>query len=326
LNRQLIFRGTIVASIGVIAFASWKAFDSSFRAAPARQSTLTVEQVPSNASTVTAVKSALAPQPTRSLRERFREASDYAQFVASIAPLANAGNTEAEYLTAKSLRWCAEMSRLYFRKPTGEPRTLEEVQANVAAKPLGLSSETIRMMYERCRGFLEDPEQRKLYSTWNQWLDKAADGGNQAAIALRASLDESQLLLESHSTLPHPDRSVDAEAQAREAALSAVESGDPDAIFLMSDWVRTGQRSAQETAVIIDAWKIAACQNGYDCGPNSDWLISACSWDPQCANDRTYIDYLQRQLGSQYDDAVGLAKSISQAIASKDIQALKNYL
>jgi hypothetical protein len=261
------------------------------------------------------------------LRQRFREATDYAEFVASVAPLAKSGNTEAEYLTAKSLRWCAEVSRLYFRKSNGQIRTLEEVQANAAAKPIGLSSETIGIMHARCRGFLEDPELLKTsLSSWNQWLDKAADGGNPAAVALRASLSETQLMLDSHSTLPHPDRGVDAEAQARELALSSVESGDPDAIFLMSDWVRAGQRSDQETAALMDAWRILACQNGYDCGPKSDWMLSVCSWDPQCANDGTYTDYLQRQLGSQYDDAVRLAAAIGQAIASKDTQALRTYL
>jgi hypothetical protein len=322
----VLFRWIIVVVIGAIAFASWKALESRSGDAPARQAPLTVEQVATKPSVVTAANSPVASKATQSLRQRFREAADYAQFVAGIAPLANSGNAEAEYLTAKSLKWCAEVSRLYFQKSTGEVRTLEEVQANAAARPVGLSSETIEMIYARCRGFLEDPELRKMPLTWNHWLDKATLDGSPAAIALHASLSESQLMLESHSTIPHPDRGLDAEVQARESALSAVESGDPDAIFSMSDWVRTGQRSVQETAVLIDAWKILACQSGYDCGPNSDWMISACSWDPQCANDRTYTDYLQQQLGSQYDDAVRLAKSIGEAIASKDSQALKNYL
>lgn len=313
-----------MAALGVIAFVSWKAFVP--RHAPARQSPLSVEPAPANISKVSPPMPPIASHQDRSLRQRFLDAKDYAQFVASIAPLASAGNTEAEYLTAKSLRWCAEMSRLYFRRSTGEPRTLEEVQANAAARPLGLPPEAIEMSYARCRGFLEDPNLRKMLTTWNQWLDSAADGGSPAAIALRASLLETQLMLESHSSLPHPEHGVDAEAQARDLALNSVESGDPDAIFLMSDWVRAGQRSGQETTVLMDAWKILACQSGYNCGRNSDWMLSACSWDPQCANDQSYTDYLQRQLGSQYDDAVRLAASIGQAIASKDIQALRNYL
>jgi TPR repeat protein len=326
-NKQVLYSGVVAAVIGLIAFSCWKAFESSSTfAAPARPSKTTGEQVPASPSAVTASSPPAPPQSELPLRQRFREAGDYAQFVTSIAPLASARNSEAEYLTAKSLRWCSEMSRLYFRKSNGEMRTLEEVQANAAARPSGLSPEAIAMIHSRCRGFLEDPELRRLSLTWEQWLDKATEDGNPAAIALHASLLQTQLLLESHSSLSHPDRGVDAEAQARDLALSSVESGDPDAIFLMSDWVRTGQRTEQETTTLMYAWKILACQKGYDCGANSDWMLSSCSWNPQCADGRTYIDLLQRELGSQYDEAVRLAKSIGEAVASKDTQALKNYL
>jgi hypothetical protein len=328
MNGQVLFRVMIVAVIGVIAFACWKAFEpsSSSEAAPARQSSMTVEQSAAKPTTPSAAHTSVSPPPEKSLRDRFHEAKDYAHFVAEIAPLANIGNAEAEYLTAKSLKWCAQMSRLYFIRPNGEARTLEETQANAAARPVGLSQEAIAMIYTRCRGFLEDPELRKMSLSWSQWLDKAVDAGYPAAIAQHASLLESQLLLESHSSLSHPDRGPDAEAQARDLALSAVQSGDPDAIFSMSDWVRASTRTEEETATLISAWKILACQNGYDCGPDSDWMLSVCSWNAQCANGRTYTDYLQQQLGSQYDEAVRLANTINQAIISKDVQALRSYL
>jgi len=326
-RRPSFFLVTMTVSC-VIAFVAWKAFEPSSSAgtAPARQSIMTVGQPAAEPSASGAAKSSVAPPAEKSLRDRFREAKDYARFVAEIAPLASTGNPEAEYLMAKSLKWCAQISRLYFVKPNSEVRTLEEVQAIAAARPVGLSQEEIVMIYTRCRGFLEDPEMLKTSLTWNQWLDKAVDAGYPAAIAQQALLSESQLLLESHSSLSHPDRGPDAEAQARDLALSAVQSGDPDAIFSMSDWVRTGTRTEEETATLISAWKILACQKGYDCGPGSDWMLSACSWNPQCANGRTYTDVLQRQLGSQYDEAVRLANSISQAIVSKDVQALRSYL
>jgi hypothetical protein len=328
MNRRSSFLLVTMAVSCVIAFVAWKAFEPSSSAgtAPARQSIMTVGQPAAKPSASGAAKSSVAPPAEKSLRDRFREAKDYARFVAEIAPLASTGNAEAEYLMAKSLKWCAQISRLYFVKPNREVRTLEEVQAIAAARPVGLSQEEIVMIYTRCRGFLEDPELLKTSLTWNQWLDKAVDAGYPAAIAQQALLSESQLLLESHSSLSHRDRGPDAEAQARDLALSAVQSGDPDAIFSMSDWVRTGTRTEEETATLISAWKILACQNGYDCGPGSDWMLSACSWDPQCANGRTYTDVLQRQLGSQYDEAVRLANSISQAIVSKDVQALRSYL
>jgi hypothetical protein len=327
MNRRHSLFLIAVAFSCVIALIIWKSLESpsSPESAPARQSATT--GVPAAAvSTITAAKYSTGPAEQRPLRDRFRDAKDYSRFVQEISPLASTGNAEAEYLTAKALKWCAQISRLYFLKPNGGIHTLQEVQARAASRPLGLSSEDLAMIYARCHGFLEDPELLKITNTWNQWLDKAVDQGYPAAIAQHALILESQILLESHSSEPHPDRGPDAEAQARDLALSAVESGDPDAIFSMSDWVRTGTRSEEETATLIGAWKMLACQNGYDCGSDSDWILSTCSWNPQCANGRTYTDVLQRDLGSQYDQAVQLSNAINQAILAKDIQALKSYL
>ncbi len=67
-------------------------------------------------------------------------------------------------------------------------------------------------------------------------------------------------------------------------------------------------------------------RKGYDCGPDSDWMMSACNWNPECANGGTYVEFLQRQLGSQYDDAARMANSIDEAITAKDVQTLRSYL
>jgi hypothetical protein len=328
MNRQARSILMILVVGGTIALVSWKMFEAPQNAVlPVQRSSATVERAAMKPMSSTAANPAVAQslvEPT--LRQRFREAKDYARFVEEIGPMAVAGNAEAQYLTAKSLRWCAQTSSLYFVRPNGEVRSLEDVQARAAARPVGISQQEITTIYTRCRAFLESPELRKMAASWSQWLDKAVDAGYPAAIAEHASILESQLLLDSHSQLPHERHEVDAESQARDLALSAVESGDPDAIFSMSDWVRAGQRTENETATLISAWKIVACQNGYNCSPDSDWMHSVCNWDPQCANGRTYTDYLQRQLGSQYDDALRLAKSINEAIVAKDAQALKSYL
>jgi hypothetical protein len=240
--------------------------------------------------------------------------------------MASAGNLEAQYLTAKVLRWCAQTMHLYFIRPNGEVRTLDEAQARFAARPIGITQQDLGTIYSRCEGFLESPEIRKSTDSWSEWLDKSADGGYPAAIAQRAANLESQLLQESNSSLTYLARDVDAEAQAKELALSAAESGDPEAIFLMSDWVRTGDRTEDETATLMSAWKILACQKGYDCGPNSDWMLSACNWRhrgsrQQCAlfvvrrpdewhlcqrNDRcaTWHFHGGRGAGDQLDDGI----------------------
>jgi hypothetical protein len=83
---------------------------------------------------------------------------------------------------------------------------------------------------------------------------------------------------------------------------------------------------AKELATVIGAWKILACEKGYDCGPDSDYMHTVCDWDAQCADGKTYTDYFKRQLGTGYDEAVGMAKAIEQLIAAKDLQGIKSYL
>jgi hypothetical protein len=329
MNRRASLLLVIMALSCVISFIAWKTFEtpsSANKARSARRSSTTVEPTKERSKESTSATSSVSPASATTLNQRFRDAKDYAHFVAEIRPLATAGNAEAQYLTAKALKWCAQTMNLYFIRPNGEVHTLEEVQARFAARPVGISEQELATIYLRCQGFLDNPELRKSTNSWNEWLDKSADAGYPAAIAQRAANLENQLTLELHSSLPHEDQGV-AEAQAKELALSAAESGDPDAIFLMSDWVSTGNRTDDETATLIGAWKILACQKGYDCGPNSDWIMSACSSNPQCADGRTYVDLLQRQLGgSQYDDALRLAKSIDQALTAKDEQTLRSYL
>lgn len=262
----------------------------------------------------------------RSLRKRLHQAGDYARFVAEIRPLAEKGDPEAAYVLSKSLRWCSETSRLYFLRPNGEVRTLQEAQATFSYRTVGISNEVMASWYARCQGFLTSADSRKQLSTWSEWLDKAVDEGSPAAIAANASNVQGRLIVEMHSPDAHPTQDPNTANQARDAALSAVESGDPDAAFMMSDWIDASKRTATEFSTLVSAWQIVACQNGYDCGSDSDWMVSVCAYDAQCTKGRTYVGYLQQSLGSQYDDALRLAASIQSAILAKDSQALRSFL
>ncbi len=297
---------------------------------PVRRLPIAVEQVQAAPAIITNHRSPAPSSARPTLRHRFRDAKDYAQLVKEIGPSALDGNVEAQYVTAEALRWCGQTLKLYFIKANGQARTLDEVQARRAAKPGGISEEELATIYARCQGFLNDPELLKSTGSWNQWLDKAASANYPAAMAEKARLLKSSIYLSSLSQLPHDQSAADTEDQAMDLAtdlaMRAVQTGDPDAVFLMSDWVRAGNRTAQENATLISAWQILGCQKGYDCAPNSDWMRGLCDWDPQCADGQSYSDYFQRQLGAQYDEALRLAKSIDQAIAAKDVQAIRSYL
>jgi hypothetical protein len=114
---------------------------------------------------------------------------------------------------------------------------------------------------------------------------------------------------------------------ARDLALAAALSGDPDSIFEMMNWVDGTKHSTEDYGALAGAWGLLACQRGYDdCGPTSQWLRSVCSWDVQCADDNSAIDSLRRQFGNSFDDVQNLANAIGRAIDTKDKAAIESYL
>jgi len=114
---------------------------------------------------------------------------------------------------------------------------------------------------------------------------------------------------------------------ARDLAVAAALSGDPDSIFEMMNWVDGTTHSTEESRVLLGAWGLLACQRGYDdCGPSSQWLSSVCTWDVQCAEDKSVIDTLRRQYGDRFDDVQDLANSIGLAIDQKDQKAVESFL
>lgn len=322
----------LIALVSVLAVVRWTNpgnLPGQGSTKPVRRLPIAVVQVQA-ASAVNASGSPVPSSAKPTLRQRFRDAKDYAQLVMEIGPSAADGNVEAQYVTAEALRWCGQTLKLYFIRPTGQARTLDEVQARRAAKPGGISQEELATIYSRCQGFLNDPDLLKSTGSWNQWLDKAASADYPAAMAEKARLDKASIYLSSVNQLPHDSSAADTQDQAMDMAVDmamrAVQTGDPDAVFLMSDWVRADNRSAQENATLISAWQILGCQKGYDCAPDSDWMRGLCDWDPQCADGQSYSDYFQRQLGTQYDEALRLAQSIDRAIAAKDVRAIRSYL
>jgi hypothetical protein len=271
-------------------------------------------------------KTTIPPRAKPTLRQRFREAKDYAQLVKEFEAEAVAGDPEAQYVTAEASRWCGQTLKLYFIRPNGQIKTLDQVQERRATQSAGISQDELMQVYTRCHGFLEDPDLQRSMTLWSQWLDRSVAANFPAAMAEKARLMESDVLQASGGQLPSSQTAFGTEDEAMDLALRAVWSEDPDAIFMMRDWVRSGNRTEEENATIISAWQILACQKGYDCSPTSDLMKGLCDWDVQCADGQPYTQYFQRQLGTQYDDALRLAKAIENAIAAKDVQAIRSYL
>jgi hypothetical protein len=200
------------------------------------------------------------------------------------------------------------------------------LEVRVGKYPVGLQQEILDA-YDRCHEYFSDTSQADATVAWESWLDKASTAGYPPAQSLKADVSRHVELMRDAANASPGDIVPPTAGPARDLALVAVLSGDPDSIFEMMNWVDGAKHSTEEYGDLAAAWGLLACQRGYDdCGPTSQWLRSVCSWDVQCADDNSVIDSLKRQFGNRFDDVQNLANSIGLAIERKDQKAVESYL
>ena len=275
-------------------------------------------------------RSATAPQLATSNamihltpRQRFRRAGDYAAFVDEIAAPAGAGDPEAQFVMAQALRYCDQGIGRFFRKPDGSARSLNDAQLRWANRPAGKQAE-IAEVYDRCHAFLDDSEAHAATRSWSQWLSNAAAAGYPAAEAKQADFLRAAALTSTNDALTTGAPSL--LDNARDLAVAAAASGDPDALATMANWVDAKSRSNEESGELSAAWLLIACERGFDCGASSEWMRGVCNWDPQCGPAETYENILRRQFGSRFDQVQRLATDIGTAVDAKDAEGIRSHL
>jgi hypothetical protein len=268
-----------------------------------------------------------ASTSTMSMRIQFRESRNYAELVRRFAGAAAAGDPIAQYLTARALKYCNDTANLHRSFPyPGGSLTRNEIEVRVGKYPAALQQELLDA-YDRCHEFLADTSQTDPTTAWESWLDKASTAGYPPAQSLKADVSRQADLMRDAANASTGDAAPLTVGPARDLALGAVLSGDPDSIFEMMNWVDGTTRSTEDYGALSGAWGLLACQRGYDdCGPTSQWLRTICSWEVQCADDNSVIDSLRRQFGNRFDDVQNLANAIGRAIDTKDQAAIESYL
>ncbi len=260
----------------------------------------------------------------KSFRAAFRQASDYHEFVGGIRHSADAGDPVAEFLVAKALRYCADNLRM-FLAIDGTRRTLDEVQVRMAQIPGAF--ERSNEVYRHCHTYLENPALAPLTADWKRWLDSAATAGYPPAITEKADVMRVADLMKDAAGADAGDVIPPTEGPARELALAAVKSGDPDSILGMVNWVDGTKRNGEANFDLESAWELLACRRGYDdCGANSELVRSVCMFDAQCQNDAGVIESLRRRLGNRFDDVDRLATEIGVAVDSGSSKAIEAFL
>jgi hypothetical protein len=272
----------------------------------------------------------LTPTASRNIGKDFKHAKDYAEYARSIRAEAEAGNPAAQYFLEETLRYCQQNLSRYFLVPGRRPRTLDEAQIRWATKGPGSSQEMMQQeiidVHSRCHAFLEDPSIRSQLEEWTSWLDKASDNGYPLAEGIKASLLIGANRIAELSRDPSVHADPEAQDKVHALALNALQSGDPTVLWQMADLVDEAGTPKDRWGVIPSAWRLLACDRGYDCSAQAEWLRSACNLDSQCNPGETGQQFLARNLGNNLEEAKRLVTEIGEAVDTKDRDKLPAYL
>jgi hypothetical protein len=248
------------------------------------------EATPAPAPAAAQAASAHAPPPTNQATpapmaadyaSRFRDAADYLELARSLHASAKAGDATAQFY-------------LY--------RAMEQCQPGGAAQ-----------LEERCRTFRESGV-RDL-GEGEQWLQMAAVGGQPRAQVIYAGK-----LLSNLQGLP-PDEASRTRDDARRQVAAALTSRDAEVVFDAASVLvlrSGGNHPAPDEA---EAWWLAACTRGLDCGPNSERTRQICRRDGNCQPFESLPDVIRRD-AMDYQSVLKRAAEINSQIDAGEISSL----
>jgi hypothetical protein len=234
--------------------------------------------------------------------ESLKSATDYLEYAQSALEAARRGDHGAQYYLSQALHYCDSGYRLYFDR-RGKRRTLDEAQQWAAAAAPGMSADEAKQIYDRCHRLMDEGH-RPDFGKSADWIEQSSNGG----FALGQVAKAQSLLRESATSGADPEPAkVNA---AKKLAIEALRSRSPEVVWQIGDMALSffGAEKAEDEELV---WRIAACERGYDCGKDADWLAFACRFDRNCQPYETGVDYLRRVTGQDFDEIEQRAKDVN---------------
>jgi TPR repeat protein len=217
-------------------------------------------------------------------KKEFASSNNYWEFAHAILPAAKAGNAAAQFYLYRVLERCDEYNRMYFQH-RGQHLALD--QGLQFAVQRHLSIDVAQSVFDRCHLFQEN-DLTELGSA-TDWLEKATDAGHPLAEATTAGKileQDMRRRLAQAGGVPNPSNSVEVGngADPRELLKSAVRSKDPEVIFSIGEAQSLLNPSNSDTNATRFAWWLVACQRGFDCSGDAEWVKSGCAEASPCSS------------------------------------------
>ena len=238
---------------------------------------------------------------------QLRAASDYLEFARSLLPAARAGDHAAQFYIFRALDYCTREYRAYFgRGPAW--RTLDDAMRRATTR-WPYDSELVRGIYTQCHTLVETGSNE--FGERDEWLRMASDGGYPLAQVTYAQ--------NQWHAMSGPEDDATLEARRRLVG-KAIRSRDPAVVSAVADVILAPEGQGYEWDYL--AWRLAACQRGFDCSPQSDFVKWSCYGDTNCQPYETAIDLIRRATGNDFLEVEARARWINEKIDAGDWEAM----
>ncbi len=255
----------------------------------------------------------------------FRSSRDYFAFVQRAAPAALRGDGTAALYVAEAVRPCENVVILV----GGSTDPEEALQNWLTSHPYYPESDVAKLQhnFRLCNGFLHGnafsmlPPRRSGYISYSYWLNIAYEDHNPVAEVFHVA-----------SELPPIGSTEGAQsdpglAQAQKLLVTAVSSGDPEAIFRAGNVLLGGTRTNRIRAFAI---ALAGCDLGYDCSadnPSNDFIFGGCAQTGNCPPGEDFANFAAKSIGSSgYAKAYALAQQLEYAISQGDTATVARFV
>jgi hypothetical protein len=241
------------------------------------------------------------------IASEFHGSRNLKAFYDKYAGPAYANDGTAAYYRAMALKDCMSWHKL---DPDKFASMFMPNYRNNPAPEVQLRVKAIFNYAERCSGFAEAADTQLIHAAMNRAL----------------ALNEPGAIAKQLSTIYHAGQHAEAESLGRQLLQ------DPNPDIVDGILVYLGGRAEGWTPSNFgdlsidlrrDAWRLAACSWGADCGPTHHDLRAACLAQAVC-NSPSYVEYLQQHQYSpeNFQRLQQLANFITNSVASRNWEAL----
>lgn len=242
--------------------------------------------------------SEMGPRPKPYIwQQRLERAKDYASLVEIALPAANAGNADAQFTLYGAFSYCRDGLR---KRTPDEMAQFPEIM--------------LRDMHAHCDDLAA--QYPDLATEAEIWLTKSLESKFPRALAFTA-LEEVRALTRKPPKKNERDRRVQV---ARENLLLALKSNDPSITKDVPEFLPVLFPDSPQVPRAQWVWRLAACEQGLDCGPKAEMMLRDCRMHDRCIEGETAIDYIRRASGD-FSSLMSRARNLARQLRKSQLDA-----